>query len=86
MEEVSNVFPLGGPWNLKRVVQHVFKDAITFKTREAGLTHKDSEWLHKYNQFTDEVMNALSEEDKQKYEGWAKAWSEMGPPVKVKRK
>lgn len=78
--------PFGGAWTLKRVVQHLFKDTIQEKAKEAGLTSKDSEWLKKCNQIAAEIVDGLSDEDKEKYEEAAKKWSEMGPPAAVKRK
>lgn len=82
------LIPVGTIWNARRVIQHLHKDEISQKLKEAGVNHSDKKWFPAYHEAVGEVWKSLGddEEVQEKYGEMAKTWNEMGPPEEAKRK
>ena len=79
---------MGTLWNARRVIQHLHRDEIARKLKEAEVNHSDSKWFPAYHEAVNEVWKSLGddEEVQEKYGEMAKTWNNAGPPEEAKRK
>ena len=88
LDDEPTLVKVGTIWNYRLVVQYLFKKEIGEHMEKSGLVSKDSGWLQKFQQSTNEVIESLGGTTKvsAKYTPTAKAWNEVGPEEEMKQK